>query len=435
MALSGTRAADEYIARGPTTVADIATSRRLYDRSDKIVFKERASAPLYNIFYRKMQKISVSDPEPKANEEQETPLTVTPTTSQSAAGHKYYIEVSLVNGRMINVDDKFVVSGIYFDGSSTYGTSFGSYGNEVVIVTAVENGKTLAGAASSTKSRLTVLRGNGTNADPGTNYITTAMTLTKLGNSVAENGTYPSPWSVDLGTQQNYIEEKLITWGQSWIQDHTKVLVPGDEQRKARRARSNLMTYIENTLFFGRKQIIYDNGQPKRMTGGALEFIPTSDIDGNSHFIDFGGSFALNTLNEKLVIPMTYGNKRKEKWAACSMNVLTYYTNAFNGLIRLDPDYSGQYGIDIVRHKAPAGTINMFHEPLLDFVGGTYANAMVILDLDYLMPMHMDGLDVQVLDNLQDNGTRGWIKGIYATFGLWRTFADAHSVIYNITAP
>jgi len=435
MAFSTTRGADEYVSRGPTSVADIATSRRLYDRSDKIVFKERQAAPLYNILYRKMQKIAVTDPEPKANEEQETPYFITPTASQDSAADKYYIEVSAANGKMINVDDKFMVSGIYFDGSSTYSTNVAdSYPNETVMVTKVEVGKNIDGAADSAKCRLTVLRGNGTNADPGTKYITTSMKLTKLGNSLAENGGYPPPWAVDLGTQQNFIEEKLITWGQSWIQDKTKVLVPGDYKRRARRARKDLLSYMEHTAIFGRKGLLYNtDGQPKRMAGGMVEFVPKSDIDGNSHWIDFGGAFSLNTFNEKLMLPMRYGSR--EKWAFCSMNVLTYYTNSFTSGIRVDPDYSKAYGIDITRHKAPAGTVNLVYEPALDYAGGIWANSMLILDLDYIMAMHMDGLDIQVLKNLQDNGTRGMVDGIYATFSLWRTFPDAHAIIRNITAP
>jgi hypothetical protein len=56
----------------------------------------------------------------------------------------------------------------------------------------------------------------------------------------------------------------------------------------------------------------------------------------------------------------------------------------------------------------------------------------VIMDLEYVQQMVY--IDVQTRDQVQPTNTHREENEIFCQVGLWRTFKDAHSYFYGITA-
>ena len=62
---------------GARSTDDLVTSRRKYDFSDQIIWKEKTHAPFLTILNRRLQKYSVTDPEPKIMQDGYTKIVFT----------------------------------------------------------------------------------------------------------------------------------------------------------------------------------------------------------------------------------------------------------------------------------------------------------------------------------------------------------------------
>lgn len=135
---------------------------------------------------------------------------------------------------------------------------------------------------------------------------------------------------------------------------------------------------IERSLWLGSRTETLEAGQPKRTTGGVLDFIDPANVQAVS-----GGTMDMNEFESYFARIFAYGSG--EKLAYTSLKVLTLMSK----LVRLNTNYQWQqggkeYGMNVTRFVTPAGTLVLTEHPLFGVDGGFLSDSMAILDTEQL---------------------------------------------------
>ena len=442
MAFSATQAAAEFVSRGMTGVADIYTGLRQYNLSDHIRFYDRTLMPFDWILRMKMTNFSVSDPEPKTLIRRERPIEFTPAAASDANGDfaEGKVWLSAADVKFVQAGDVLMCPDIGFkvvSSTNTWSTTKGTYPPETMIVLQV-----IEGAHASGYGAVLVHRGCGkaTTANSPTE-ITTSMKLIKLSNSLADGGTASTVIDHQLGDVQNYCQLMDITWGETITNAATKYYGKLTMEQKAELSRQYLMRNIEFNALFGRKAYSSDaNGKRIWLSGGILEDIPgaTDAEDGVSRLFNHGGPFRLDDMRRKMEIAFRYGNPRKEKLMLIGAKLYTEILNTLEASIEisLSEAKSMEWGLDVKSVNWGSGRTFMVIEPAFTSISTTsndYGYDYFIIDLDYVDEMHVDGLDLQIKENVQNANVLGVTHQLFGQIGLHRSNPSAHAYGFGIT--
>lgn len=443
MGFSAVQAAQNFVNRGMTGVADIYTGVRQFNLSDLIRYYDRTLMPLDFILRMKMTNFGVNDPEPKALVRKERPVEFSPVKNSEANGS--YANSALwfpaAEGKFIQNGDVLAAPDVGFDvvgSTNTWSTVKGEYAPETCFVVGiVEN------ADASGYTKVLVLRGNGkqTVSDTPT-QITTSMKLVKMPNSLPDGGTASTPIDHQVGEIQNFCQLVDITWGETITNAATVMYGKLTLEQKAELSRQYLMRQIEFMHLWGRKGYTFDaNGKKIWFSGGMREFIPKADDpegDGISRIFNHGGPFRMDEMRKFMEIAFRVGNARREKLMLIGSELYVAILNTLEVVIdlALSEAKSLEWGINVKAVDWGVGKTFMVVEPaftVFSTPSNNYGFDYFVIDLDYVEEMHVNGLDLQIKENVQDRKVLGTIHQLFGQIGLHRTNPLAHAYGHGIT--
>ncbi len=445
MAFTRTIGNDEYVTQGPLGIAGIATTKRKFDLPGIITFQERFYAKFDNILRMSMPVITVTDPEPKVLSRNEAPIKFdikSDDTDTTFEGDTLRLEdaeaIWLQAGDVLQVPNLFCDS----DGANYTTTKYDTaqlYFPETVIVESVVESGAAAGIAN-----VFVRRGNGfSTAAVAAGTVTTILSeykLIKMGNTLADGGNAPNPVGFEPFAIQNFCQFFSKTWGETSVESSMDVYGKMTMAEKAVEKRREFFREKEWALFDGRKGKRSTDGKLQYTTGGLVEFVPnaSNSLDGETRLIDFGGAFNLDRQREIDEITYRYGSERKD-WF-CGGQYFTVLNNNLEKMITVNDSFSKRYGWQVFEMALGHGVAMLHRHPKFTDqhttgTGGvSYAKDCVIADTSFLNLMVMRNHDIQVRTNVQGNRAHKREDEIFCMIGLYRRFASAHAVIWNITA-
>lgn len=183
---------------------------------------------------------------------------------------------------------------------------------------------------------------------------------------------------------------------------------------------------IERTFWWGQKATDTGGtqGQPRRFTGGVLEFINA----GNSYVQNQNGPLTAPDFNTFLREGFTYGNNEKMLFA--SGLVLQAINEMVRGQVRVKPDEK-TYGLSISEWHTPFGMINIVHNPL--FVDA-YAGYAFLMDMECFRYRFMMNRDTTLRLNIQAPDLDGQVDEYLTEAGLERKQAPRHALLLGVTS-
>jgi len=183
---------------------------------------------------------------------------------------------------------------------------------------------------------------------------------------------------------------------------------------------------IERTFWWGQKASDTGGtqGQPRRFTGGVLEFINA----GNSYVQNQNGPITAPDFNTFLREGFTYGNNEKMLFA--SGLVLQAINEMARGQIRIKPEEK-TYGLNISEWFTPFGMVNIVHNPL--FIDA-YAGYAFMMDMECFRYRFMMNRDTTLRLNIQAPDLDGQVDEYLSEVGLERKQAPRHALLLGVTS-
>lgn len=206
----------------------------------------------------------------------------------------------------------------------------------------------------------------------------------------------------------------------------TETYTEDDWKYEVKKSGVEHMKKIERTLFFGKKEQSVDvvnnaSGNPKRTTGGILNFIQTNVFLASSVLTEFEWNAWLETALK---------NGSTYKYVFCAPRVLSVVSNFAQGRLITKQD-DKIFGITIHEYQTPHGVVKLVREPIFDEQSATNGTA-IALDLQNLKYRFLADSDTSFLDNRQNNDVDGQ-KGEYLTeFGLQFMLEKEASVMNGV---
>ena len=409
---------------GSRSTGDLVTTRRKYDLSDKIIWKEKTHAPFLTILNRRLAKYKVTDPEPKIMQDGYTTVVF---TLNNAAGTATSFEFTDNEAALMQAGD---VLGIL--NANAYSTELMEYAL-IQAVGAAGSGPAGAGYTLVTVQRAYLTTGTATSSGATGQNISTASEwrVVHLGTTYHEGAGVGEAKDVEVETKTNYTEIMKEAYEETGTFSKTNYYGPANFQYRARKARKDFMRRLEYKLFFGRIGKVTENGKPKRSTGGIHEFVYAAETDG-THFIDFGNSATPTTWNTKSETFFTNGSE--SKWVFAGPGAMTLIDNAFVGQAHVytkNEELSRKYLVKVKTLDTSHGTLNFVRTQCLSDIP-IYTKTFFVLDLDYFNYMYLMGRDIQILKNVQTNDKDTTKNAIFAEIGLHRSFEESHYYGYNL---
>lgn len=224
----------------------------------------------------------------------------------------------------------------------------------------------------------------------------------------------------------------------------------GPYRDQSKDASVNFMIELEKNFLFGERNLYNSGGQIVRTMGGLLWFLrlwesgtfygnsaATSDADDNKRIITNAlGLISEKTYNEYLerVFRVT-NSKSNEKLALVGSGFLSVINQMYASKVCLTADlpFTDTYGMDVVKHKTPFGTIYYKTHPLFSQNVLLRGNAM-FCDVQNLVYRYLEGRDVQLLKNRQPNDADYRKDEWLGEVGLEVRFPESHLYLQNVQA-
>jgi hypothetical protein len=208
------------------------------------------------------------------------------------------------------------------------------------------------------------------------------------------------------------------------------------------------MIEIEKAMLFGTRTLYTGGDTPQRTTGGILWTLQqweagstygntaaTADTDDNKRIItNSGGTLSEKTYDGYLerVFRVT-NNTVNEKLVLCGSGFLSVINQLYKSKTNLTTDLpmTDTYGMNVVKHTTPFGTIYYKTHPLFTQNPTLRFNAL-FLDVQNLVYRYLDGRDTELLKNRQPNDA-DYRKDEWLTeCGLETRFPESHMYLQNV---
>jgi hypothetical protein len=224
--------------------------------------------------------------------------------------------------------------------------------------------------------------------------------------------------------------------------------VTGPYKDKAKEHSVNHMIEMEKAFLFGKKHKYVANGLPTYTTNGILEYLKlweagatygnsaaTLDADDNKRIITNSGG----TMNKKLYAKYmerlfrVTNNQSNEKLCLCGSGFLSVIAQMFENTVGFTarPGEKVTFGMDIVTHVTPFGTIHYKTHPLFT-QNPTLRHNALFLDVPNLCYRPMSGRDTELLKMRQPNDA-DYRKDEWLTeAGFELRFPESHMYMQNV---
>ena len=224
----------------------------------------------------------------------------------------------------------------------------------------------------------------------------------------------------------------------------------GPYKDKAKETSVMHMLEIEKSFLFGRKVLYSGGATPQYSTGGILYWLQqweagttygntaaTLDTDDNKRII----ANASGVINEKTYdtylerLFRVTNNKSNEKLVLCGSGFLSVINQMYRSKTCLNSDLplDSTYGMNVVKHQTPFGTIYYKTHPLFSQNPTLRFNAL-FLDVQNLVYRAMQGRDTELLKNRQNNDEDLRKDEWLTEAGLELRFPESHMYLQNVTS-
>lgn len=282
------------------------------------------------------------------------------------------------------------------------------------------------GFAGSTKVAITY---NGAGVNPN---------LTCIGSAYEEGSSAPTGVNYDPVKRSNYTQIFRNTFEGTRTAFRTR-LRTGDAVKEAKRECLELHSGdMERAFWFGRAVDTTHKGKPLHTTAGILNYIDAGNIvDANA---DYPGGVTMTGLEEYMYNAFKWGSNEKMIFGG-NRSLLT-----LQQIFRKNAQWDFQsgikeFGMNVTRIECPFGSLVFKNHPLFNrMVGGTTGGTdyygveswMIVLDMNELNYVHLEGADTQYQPKLADNGMDGMKSGYLTEAALELHHPTAHYVIKNV---
>lgn len=232
----------------------------------------------------------------------------------------------------------------------------------------------------------------------------------------------------------------------------------GIYQDRAKEASIDHMIELEKAFLFGERSMALNpnTNQPVYTTGGALWFLYQWELAGANAVIKYRGATAsavtADTDDNKRIIENTTGfmteklydgyverafrktsNKANEKLVLCGNKFLNVINQLYKSKSVLDGGLplSDTYGMDVVKHRSPFGTLYYKTHPLFN-QNTLLQNNALFLDVGWLKYRYLIGRDTDLLENRQANDEDARVDEWLGECGLEFGYPEAHMYMKNV---
>lgn len=436
-------------------------TRRKYDRSDKILLRALADAPVLHIIVSRAQKRAVKDVKYYMFEDDYFVQSGTlkgctsagaDTALTTSLGYVYVAgENSEAANTFLRVGDILHIPAFQTNQSATKGTGDGSTDGTVMMA-----GEDMIVREIVDANVVRVTRGGGAGTLAGNVTASSAASVNfeLKGNVMADASASPSAISDSIEEDYNYREIKRMPWdisGRNLMQD---VYGTPDIQRLAVKNRTQLLRYMERTFWTNHRYLSYGaNGLEESHTGGFFEFVcdtsatwtrvaaydASKDLvmgDASQRVWKVNKNFSLSNWNRFLEKSLKWGSKSKLLVIGRSFAVeLEDLLRPYYGAFTWDVD---TFGFGVIRAQNSFGQIPIVVEQEWSTGAAGYDYHAACLDMDYLWytygvgPCAIKGCgnqnsDIHVHQNIQANDENHRKDELYVDYGWDQRFRKAHS--------
>lgn len=258
-----------------------------------------------------------------------------------------------------------------------------------------------------------------------------------VGTAHEEGSLAPTGINYDPTKRYNYTQIFRSTLEMTRTASKTR-LRTGDAVKEAKR--ECLMLHgmeMEKAFIFGYKSESTQNGKPIRTTDGILRFIDSSNIVNHGVDVDTSGLLEMEELEGYMERMFRYGSQ--EKMAILGNEALL----GINQCIRKNSHFqitSGikEYGMNVSRLTCPFGELVLKTHPLFNQLPSQAATVhsvsswMLVLDMDEIGYVSLEGDDTKYQPDLQENGLDGMKAGYLSECGMEVHHPLTHFLIKGI---
>lgn len=232
----------------------------------------------------------------------------------------------------------------------------------------------------------------------------------------------------------------------------------GGYKHKAKKHSLDHMTGIERSALFGGRYTTGTGpgGLPLYTSGGLLWYLEQWEMAAGEASIQYRGSSATaitaDTDDNKRIIENATGvmteklydtllervfrvsnNTTNEKLALCGSGALLIMNQLYRskGVLNSNLPMTDTYGMDVVAHRTPFGTVYYKTHPLFS-KNDLLRYAILIVDIHNMKYRFVDGRDTELLKNRQNNGDDFRRDEWLTECGNEVRFPEAHMLIKNI---
>ncbi len=276
---------------------------------------------------------------------------------------------------------------------------------------------------------ITVSRGIGTVAPAA---MTDNDQLMIISSAYEDFSNVPSGLSTNPSEIQNYVQILRQPFGISGTAA-ASTLATGDGvpmTEMEREALERMSISVELMFLFGQKKSTTVNGEQLYTSNGIINHIRTNSSTGFSNLVDAGGTASLDNLLTWSETAFSYGSP--EKLLLCGNKAIT----TLNKIVLANSTYqiggnTSMYGMNFTELVTPHGTWFITKHPLFT-TNTTWNKYMLSIDTEQIMYRYMNGRDLDLITNREDNGVDGAIDEFFAQIGGQWGHADTHMLIQNV---
>lgn len=176
-------------------------------------------------------------------------------------------------------------------------------------------------------------------------------------------------------------------------------------------------------------------GEPRRMTGGVISFIPGANVLDQA-----GADMDLETFEDTMMEAFRFGSQEKIAFCGNRSMLAMQRIVRLNASLEITPTIK-EFGMDVRRIFTPFGTLVMKTHPLFNQIqsgttGGTAYNAldtwMLILDMANISYRNLRDSDTQYLPDRQSNGLDALTSEYLTEAGLEVNHGKTHYLIQGL---
>lgn len=287
---------------------------------------------------------------------------------------------------------------------------------------------------------ITVIRGIAGTTKTAVDYDGSGVNpyLSLIGSAYEEGSLAPTSVRYDPRRVFNFTQIFRDTLAHTRTAMKTNLRTPDDVKEAKKDCFDYHVQAIERAFWFGKKSEFIRNGEPARTTDGVLQRIHADNVhDVNS---EFSGGLDMEGLEEYLRQMFTFGSSQKMAFCGNAALLVLNQIVRKNSTMFIEPGIK-EYGMDVTKLTCPFGELTIkTHKMFNQLPGGTngggayygMSNNLVVLDMDNIQYVYLDGSDTQYEPDLTPVGMDGKKSGYLSECSIAVALPETHFWLKNL---